>query len=874
MPTAMLDQYHRAKRDHPDAIVMFRLGDFYEMFYDDAQLASRVLNIALTSRGRGTEHEAPMCGVPYHAAEGYVARLVGAGHRVALCDQVEDASKAKGLVRREVVRVVSPGLVTDPAALDARANLYLAALARSGDRIGSAYADLSTGELRVSEVSASRALEALSLQFTIFQPREILLAEEEDLKEFLPPSPGGEPPAVARAPAWTFGEESALRTLTERFQTSGLAGFGWKDTGAGVRAAGALLHYLGETQRSRLDHFTRLRPFQPAENLILDDTTMRTLEVVASMREGGREGTLLAVLDRTVTPMGARLLRSWLMTPPAERHRVEERLEAVAELAARPMEREEIRGALRGVRDVERILGRLAIGTAGARDLVSLRDSLAALPTLSNARSRLEAKALRPEDEGIDLLVDVEAIIRTAIADEPAIDLHGGGIVRDGFDAEIDDLRAVSRDGRAYIASIETRERRRTGIASLKVRYNRVFGYYIEVSKANLTLVPPDYDRKQTLVGAERFTTPELKSYEEKVLTAQERIGEMEYRIFTDVRARVSAASPRIRAAADAVARLDVLASFAETAASESYVRPRLTDSGPLRIRGGRHPVVEIVSKERFVPNDVEAGGEGPRILIITGPNMGGKSTYLRQTALITLMAHAGSFVPASEAEIPMVDRIFSRVGASDHLASGQSTFMVEMSETANILHNATSRSLVLLDEVGRGTATFDGLSLAWAIVEHLHGGETPSPMTLFATHYHELTDLSLTLPRVKNLTMAVKETRDAVVFLRRVIEGASDRSYGIQVARLAGLPKDVIDRAREILSNLESDEVGRDGMPRLARHRAAEAGGRKQLALFAGARDESADEVAAELRRLDPNTITPMQALQILFRLAERLKD
>jgi len=869
----MLEQYHRAKREHPGAIVLFRLGDFYEMFYEDAKVASSLLDIALTSRGRGTDHETPMCGVPYHAAEGYVARLVGAGHRVALCDQVEDASKARGLVRREVVRVVSPGLVTDPGMLDARSPIYLAALCRSGETLGSAYADLSTGEFRVAEAQVPRARESLALQFAAFRPREILVAEGEDLSEFIPTAPSeASPPPITRAPSWTFGEETALETLRRRFHTNGLAGFGWKDDGAGTRAAGALLYHLGETQKSRLDHVTGLRPFLSSEHLILDETTLRTLEILSSMRHGKREGTLLAVLDRTITPMGSRLLRSWLVTPPAARDRIDERLDAVGELAGRAVEREELRSALRLVRDVERILGRLAIGTAGARDLVGLRDSLAALPAIERVRSTLHSGVLASGGGNVDLLAEIEALIRTAIADEPAVDLHEGGIVRDGYNPEIDDLRSVSRDGRARIAEIESRERKRTGIASLKVRHNRVFGYYIEVSKANLPLVPPDYERRQTLVGAERYATPELKTYEEKVLTAQERIGSLEFDVFTQVREEVAGASARIRAVAETVATLDVLASFAEIAASEGYTRPRFTDSGPIRIVEGRHPVVEALSKERFVPNDIEVGG-GARILIITGPNMGGKSTCLRQTAIIALMAHAGSFVPARSAELPVLDRIFSRVGASDHLASGQSTFMVEMAETANILNNATSRSLVLLDEVGRGTSTFDGLSLAWAIVEHLHGGESPAPMTLFATHYHELTDLALTLSRVKNLTMAVRETKNEVVFLRRLVEGASDRSYGIQVARLAGLPAEVLDRAREILSNLESDEVGRDGMPRLARHRLAGAEGRRQLPLFGGSRDEAAEEVAAEIRGLDPNVVTPIEALRILFRLQSRLK-
>jgi DNA mismatch repair protein MutS len=870
----MLQQYDRAKRENPDAIVLFRLGDFYEMFYEDARVASRLLDIALTARGRGTDHEAPMCGIPYHAADGYVTRLVKAGYRVALCDQVEEASKAKGLVRREVTRVLSPGTVTDPGALDARTNIYLASLFRAGASLGVAYGDLSTGDFRVAQIPMERAQEDLTLQFATFDPREILAAESEEIADILPPPPEGvQAIPLTRAPAWTFGEEAAVRALTEQFETAGLEGFGCAHMKAGIRAAGALLRHLKGSQRSGLDHFTRVRPYQAASHLVLDEPTLRTLEVTTALRGGGRDGTLLGVLDRTVTAPGARRLRAWLLSPPRDLGEITARHEAVGELVDKPMELRECRASLARVRDVERILGRLTLGTANARDLVALRDSLAALPALTETRRRFSAPLLRPADDE-DRLEDLESLIRSAVADEPAADLHEGGIVRDGYSAELDELRSHSRDGRSYIAGLESRERGRTKIASLKVRHNRVFGYYIEVTKPNLHLVPADFERRQTLVNAERFVTPELKEYEEKVLTAQERIGDLEYRIFCDVRSEIAAAAGRIRKAGDTVARIDALAAFAETAASERYVRPRVIADGPLIVREGRHPVVEQTAPDGFVPNDIHVEREGARILILTGPNMGGKSTYLRQVALITLLAHAGSFVPAAEASVPLVDRIFSRVGASDNLASGQSTFMVEMTETANILHNATSRSLVLLDEVGRGTATFDGLSIAWAIVEYLHRGPDPAPLTLFATHYHEMTDLSLTLPGVKNLTMAVAESERGVVFLRRVIEGSADRSYGIHVAKLAGLPLEVVDRAREVLANLESNEVGRDGMPRLARHGDAKGKGGRQMDLFGLPGPDPAEEAAEEIRKSDPDRTTPMEALQLLARLRERLRS
>jgi DNA mismatch repair protein MutS len=870
----MLEQYHRAKRSHPDTILFFRMGDFYEMFFDDARAASRILGLALTARGRGTPNEVPMCGVPYHAADGYVSRLVRAGYRIAICDQMEEASRSKGLVRREVTRVVSPGTVTDPSSLDDRSNIYIASVCRTGGMVGTAYADLSTGDLRVAEAPVGKAQEEMAIQFAAFRPCELLLPEGGDLFEWIPqPADGTKPPPVTRAPEWTYGTEAALRILTGHFQTDGLEGFGCGHMCAAVGAAGALLQHLIETQKSSLEHFTRLRPFAPDDHLVLDQTTLRTLEVAASMRDGSREGTLLSILDRTVTPMGARLLRSWILSPPADRALIEARHEAVGDLMEHHLERQEVRDTLKGVRDMERILGRLAIGTANARDLVALRNSLAALPVLLEIRKKLEACELRPRDATEDTLEDLRDLLFSGIAQEPAADLHGGGIIRDGYNEDLDDLHAINRDGKAYIARLEARERARTGINSLKVRHNRVFGYYLEVSKANLSLVPSDYDRRQTLVNAERFITPELKKYEEKVLTAQERIGSLEYEIFCEIRSRVASAAERIRKACDTVSRTDLFASLAEVAASEGYTRPEMVDAGPLVIRQGRHPVVEARSEVRFVPNDVEIGGEGPRILIITGPNMGGKSTYLRQVAQIALMAHAGSFVPAEAASIPVMDRIFSRVGASDSLATGQSTFMVEMIETANILNNASPRSLVLLDEVGRGTSTFDGLSLAWAIVEHLHDGERPAPLTLFATHYHELTDLTFTRQSVKNLTMTVEESSGKVIFLRRVVEGTADRSYGIQVARLAGLPRPVIARAREILTNLETDEVGRDGMPRLARHRNPSMRAHEQLGLFGGARDPIADEVMEELHGVDPDDLAPREALQLLFRLKEKLK-
>ncbi len=889
--TPMLEQYHRIKRDHRDAILMFRMGDFYEMFFDDAQTASRILEIALTARGRGTDNEAPMCGVPHHSVDAYIARLIANGHKVAVCDQVEDAASAKGLVRREVVRVVSPGTVTDPASLDATENLYIGCLLPADRGVGAACIDLSTGEFRLLQAEGDRAWEQISLQLSAFRPREILQPEAAGCASLLDRelSTGV---TFTDLETWAFGRDAAYQSLTEQMGTRSLEGFGCEQMDLGVRAGGALLHHLRCTQRSSLDHIRRVLPHSAADHMLLDGATLRTLEVCRSLATGGRAGSLLSVLDRTVTPMGARRLQAWLLSPPLDVDRTTARLDAVEELAAQTRRRDELRLLMKGIRDIERLLGRVTLGTATARDVLSLRDSLAPLPQVSAVASLLSSPMLSGSPgplasldtsgppAALDALEDLHDLLARSIADEPAATLHEGGMIRAGYSVELDDLRAISKDATSYLASLETRERARSGIASLKVRYNKVFGYYIEVSKANLALAPADYERKQTLVNAERFVTPELKQYEEKILTAQERIQAVELDLFHQVRDEVASQAARLKAASDRLADLDTLASLAEVAVARGYTRPLVTDGGRTRISAGRHPVVEILNtRERFVPNDVEMSGDGARILIVTGPNMGGKSTYLRQAALITLMAQMGSFVPARRAEIGLVDRIFSRIGSSDNLAGGQSTFMVEMQETANILNNATDRSLILLDEVGRGTSTFDGLSLAWAIAEHLHEASARADRgarVLFATHYHELTEMALTMPGIRNLTVSVKESGQDVIFLRRIVEGAADRSYGIQVARLAGLPSSVIERAREVLANLETNEFGRDGMPKLARHgtpRSARAPNHAgQLNLFWPPEDPGVTEVIRQIRRLEPETVTPLEALRLLSAMKERL--
>ena len=884
--TPMARQYHRIKAEHRDAILMFRLGDFYEMFYDDAVNAARALSLTLTARGRGTRNEAPMCGVPYHAADGYIARLIGHGYRVAICDQVEDARGARGLVKRAVTRVVSPGTVIDTAHLPAREPNYIAAVqlrgeaerGRPSDGYGCAFLDLSTGDFRLAEHRGPRARQALIDQIAGYAPREILHPEELPLSGLLS-SGSADGVLDDPAPAWTFAPETARRTLLKLFGTSSLEGFGCEGRDLALGAAGALIHHLQETQKADLGHLTRMVWHEPGDVMVIDATTRRTLEIVHNARDGGRDGTLLSILDRTETAMGGRLLRDWLLRPLLDRAAIEERHDAVEFLLAHDSERTRLRELLSRVHDLERLLARCSLGAANARDLASLRDSLEVLPDLAGLGVSFTASPLAGQVAGMDILDDLRGHLARAMADIPPAGLRDGGMLRDGYDAGLDELRSLRRDGQAYLAAVESRERARTGITSLKVRYNKVFGYYIEVSHANRDRVPADYQRKQTLVGAERFTTAELKEYEARVLSAQERGTALEYDLFVALRDEVTRAAPRLRRTAAAVATLDALAALAETAAVCGYTRPRIDDSQRIVIRDGRHPVVErLLSEERFVPNDCVIDAADGQILVLTGPNMGGKSTYLRQVALITLLAQSGSFVPAAEASIGLVDRIFSRVGASDNLASGQSTFLVEMNETANILNNATPRSLILLDEVGRGTSTFDGLSIAWAVAEYLHDHAAVAARTLFATHYHELTELALLRPRVRNLTMTVREWNDSIVFLRQVREGAADRSYGIQVARLAGLPAAVIDRAREVLANLEQEELTRDGRPKLARHPTTggdeAAGGSTslpgpgQLGLFA----PREDPILEELRGTDIDRLTPIDALTLLADLKKRL--
>ena len=823
--TPMMAQYRRIKGELPkDALLLFRLGDFYEMFFDDAKDGAQLLNLSLTAR-----NGIPMCGLPYHAANNYISRVLKAGRKVAICEQTEEAKPGK-LVNREVTQILSPGTHFDERMLVAERNNFLASVFPTGKIFGLALVDLTTGDFLTTELESDAALQT---ELERLRPAEIILPSEATwLRDLL----REEFKALSGYDDWTFAPETAVFTVREHFNVATLDGFGLKDRNAAVGAAGAALHYLMQHLRRDVKHLTRISFYRRTDFLALDYTTLRHLEILEALhRDAPRNSSLLGALNKTVTPMGARLLRSWLSQPLAAVEPIARRQEAVATFIENSGPLESFRQQLTSVRDLERTLGRLSSGSGNARDLVALRIALAQIPglkqTLSVVGQSCGSALLREENEAaqqrrptlIDELnsqltesPDLIELVARAIVEEPPLAIKEGGLIRDGFDTNLDELRNAQRGGKDWIAKLQADEIAATGIGSLKVRFNSVFGYYIEVTKSNLDKVPAHYIRKQTVANGERYITPELKDMEGKILGAEERSVKLEYELFQRVREEVLAQMARIQQAATALAQLDVLSSFAETARLHSYVRPTIGDEAVLQIRDGRHPVLEQqLVEERFVPNDTVLNRE-TQIALITGPNMAGKSTYIRQVALLTLLAHTGSFVPAAEARIDLVDRIFTRIGASDDLARGQSTFMVEMTETANILNNATPRSLIILDEIGRGTSTFDGLSLAWSIVEHLHNAV--GAKTLFATHYHELTELAQRLPRIKNFNVAVREWKDSIVFLRKIVEGGTDKSYGIQVARLAGVPKEVLERAKQILSNLEESELTPEGNVRQPR--------------------------------------------------------
>ena len=867
--TPAMRQYLEIKAQYPDCILFFRMGDFYEMFFEDAVLASKLLDITLTSRDKGKEDSVPLCGFPWHAASTYIAKLISKGHKVAICEQMEDPRLAKGVVKREVVRVVTPGLVVDPDNLEAKQNNFLAGIAVRDGMFGLAFLDVSTGEFRATEIAdrsffidevIRHGFRELVLEET---PRDALL--EAILVRELAES------VFNRFPREWFEPGAALDLLGGHFGASTMDRLDPGSHPALIAAAGAVLRYVQETQKDSLGHVNDLVPYRAESFLVLDDTAKRNLELFATTQGGTKEGTLFHVLDETVTAMGGRRLRWWLAYPLLDAQRIRERLAAVAEIREGHLARKDLREALSGLYDMERLGARISLGVANGRDLAALRSSLRVLPGLRQLAGGYESPMLAALRGAIDEMPEVLDRLERCIVDDPPLTIREGGIIREGYDAELDRIVSVSRDGKCWIAALEEKERQRTGIANLRVGFNSVFGYYIEVTRSQTAAVPAEYIRKQTLVNAERYINEELKEYEQTVLHAEEKRREREYELFVDIRGRVAGEIRRIQKSAAALADLDALASLAEAAEKYNYVRPAVDEGDVIDIRDGRHPVVERMPlAEGFVPNDVLLDRGGNRLLVITGPNMAGKSTYIRQVAHIVILAQMGSFVPAAEARIGLVDRIFTRVGASDILARGQSTFMVEMTEVASILKNATPRSLILLDEVGRGTSTFDGLSIAWAVAEHIHDAAHLGSRTLSATHYHQLTALALNREGVANHYIAVKEWGERIIFLRKIMKGATNRSYGIQVARLAGVPDEVIGRAKEVLENLEKGELDEVGMPTLARRRKGEKRPQTgQLSLFAD--EESL--VLGEIASTDVNTLTPIEAMNLIAQWRERLK-
>ena len=857
--TPMIKQYLEIKSQYPDSLLFFRLGDFYEMFFEDAQVASKELDIALTSRNKGHEDSVPLCGVPYFTAETYISKLLQKGYKVALCDQVEDPKIAKGIVRREVVRVFTPGLAMDAVHLGTGENNYLMGFCVEGEVFGLSFLDLSTGELKTSQISGFEPFLNEALRN---EPKEILSLKrfqehpyfekfkktfENELISFLDDSKFESFPCLSKIQEGSIPLQAPLAAI----------------------AAEMVLHYAEVNQKTSLDHIRSISLYRIQDFMVIDEVTKKNLEITQPLFDQGKKGSLFWVLDEAITPMGSRKLRQWLNYPLMEIREIERRLEGVSELKERKIERKQLRESLRGIQDIERLISRIYLGHANARDLVGLKNSLLNLPLLKAGLEPFAAPMIKEFTSEIENFDDLCQLLESSIIETPPLTIKEGGIIKTNYDKELDELREIGREGKGWILRLEAEERKKTGISSLKVRYNQVFGYYIEVTKTNLHLVPDRYIRKQTLVNAERFITPELKEFESKVLGAEEAICQLEYRLFEDIRRKVSNEASKLQKTASAIAAIDILASMAEIADRYRYVRPVVNEEDEIVIRDGRHPVLERMGlSERFVPNDTQMNTQEHQILIITGPNMAGKSTYLRQVALIVLMAQMGCFVPASEAKIGVVDRIFTRIGASDNIMRGQSTFMVEMMETARILNQATSRSLVVLDEIGRGTSTFDGLSIAWAVAEYLHDQSFLRPKTLFATHYHELTELALTKERVKNYNVAVKEWSGEIIFLRKIVEGGTARSYGIQVARLAGLPQKVIDRAKEILSNLESGELDAMGMPKIAMTKRVILKPQPPLqpSLFS-----QSDPVRSKLKKIKIDQLTPIEALNILDELKKK---
>ena len=874
--TPMMQHYLKTHEEYKDCILFYRLGDFYEMFFDDAKVVSKELELTLTGKSCGAEERAPMCGIPYHAAETYLTRLVKKGYKVAICEQVEDPKLAKGMVKREVTRVVTPGTTLNAQALDETKNNYIMCIAYIGDHYGISSADITTGDYYVTEVDSERKLLD---EVNKYQPTEIICNEAfyisgidiDDMKNRMGI-------VVYSLDAWYFSDETAQMTLKDHFKVRDLEGLGLADYDSGVVAAGALLKYLYETQKTTLSNLVAIHPYTTGKFMIIDSSTRRNLELVETLREKQKRGSLLWVLDKTRTAMGARTLRSFVEQPLIERTEIEERYDAIDEFNTNAITREEIREYLNPVYDLERLITRVTYQTANPRDLIAFRNSIHMLPPIKTLMSDFQSPLLKRLYEQLDTLDELYELIERSIAEEPPLTLHDGGILKEGYNEEVDRLRKAKTDGKSWLADLEAKEREKTGIKNLKIKYNKVFGYYLEVTNSFKDLVPDYFTRKQTLANAERFITPELKELEDVILGAEDKLIVLEYELFREVRQKVADEVVRIQKTAKAVAQIDVFASLATVAEQNNYCRPKLNEKGLIDIKDGRHPVVErMIQNEMFVANDTYLDNGSNRVSIITGPNMAGKSTYMRQSALIVLMAQIGSFVPAKSAKIGIVDRIFTRVGASDDLASGQSTFMVEMSEVANILRNATSNSLLILDEIGRGTSTFDGLSIAWAVVEHISNPRLLGAKTLFATHYHELTELEGKLNSVNNYCIAVKEKGDDIVFLRKIVKGGADKSYGIQVAKLAGVPDNVIERAKEIVEELSNNDI-----TEIVQNISAEGGSKRskpkldevdleQISLL-DTMDN--DTILNELKELDLGQMTPIEAMNKLYELQNKVKN
>ncbi len=867
--TPMMQQYLNIKDQYKDCIMFFRLGDFYEMFFRDAEVASRELEITLTGKDCGLEERAPMCGVPFHAADGYIARLVSKGYKVAICEQVEDPALAKGIVKRDVVRVVTPGTVTDTAMLDDRKNNYLMSVCRNGNFFGLAAVDITTGDFYATRITWGNTKGKLMDEIARFMPSELVVNSEfnEDT-ELLNLLNLRFSIYISGYDNCAFEYGNAKETLKLHFENLSL---NLSEYDISINASGALLKYLDMTQKVNLSHIQNFNSYNIEEYMILDAATRRNLELTETMREKSKRGSLLWVLDKTMTSMGGRLLRKWIEQPLVNIGDIQLRLDAVDEFKNRFMARMEIRELLRRVYDIERLMGKVVLGSVNCRDFIALRNSIGQIPYIKNIMIDFEAEYNRYCYEQLDNLEDVCQLIEAAIIEDPPVTIKEGGIIKTGYNTEVDKLRQASTQGKDWIAALEAEEKEKTGIKNLKVGFNRVFGYFIEVTKSNFSLVPEEYIRKQTLANCERYITPELKEIEDNILGAEEKIVQLEYSLFLEVKEAIAAQLTRIKSTSKALAELDALASLAEVADREGYCMPEVTATDEIHIVDGRHPVVEkMTEKSCFVPNDTVLDMGEDRLAVITGPNMAGKSTYMRQTALIVLMAQIGSFVPATSAKIGLVDRIFTRVGASDDLASGQSTFMVEMSEVANILMNASQRSLLILDEIGRGTSTFDGLSIAWAVIEYIVNKENLGCRTLFATHYHELTELEGKLTGIKNYCITVKEKGEDVIFLRKIIRGGADGSYGIQVARLAGVPQPVIDRAKEILNELDAADINKNGKARRVKKQVE-----GQLDFFEAAAKASAhNEVLEDIKKIDISRLTPIDAMNILYELQRKMNS